>query len=101
MKEYGGHEEYAEPEDHGDEKIIITTGETVTDFKFVSLVYDGSNSAVLEETVLFSMGELTPETPFVVTWREIGAAPIEESPLLMGVAIPLRLPLQEAEEVGI
>ncbi len=64
-------------EDEGDQKIVFTTNIAVKNFKFVELSYieEDPNIKFVENKVLYSMDELLPEKPFVVTWTEQGAIP--------------------------
>lgn len=64
-------------EDEGYQKIIFTTNIAVKNFKFIEISYkdEDMNIKFFENKVLYSLDELLPEKPFVVTWMEQGTIP--------------------------
>jgi hypothetical protein len=52
---------------------MFKTNAAAKDFKFIEIGYD--EDKYFESAVLYSLAELTPEKPFVVTWIEWGALP--------------------------
>jgi hypothetical protein len=58
-------------------KIIFRTNVTVKDFKFIAIEPDdeAEGAEYTETAVLYSLDELSPEKPLVVTWLEIGLMP--------------------------
>ncbi len=58
-----------------EQKIIFYSDTKVKDFKYIELsnnFYDDFGITYTEEKILFSIDELLPEKPFVVSWMEIG-----------------------------
>ena len=77
LSTYDSCAEFIEFEDEGYQKIIFTTNIPVKDFRFIAVDYKEENTNIVffESEVLFSLKELTPEEPFVVTWMEWGSTP--------------------------
>lgn len=73
LEGFADYEEFVEFDDEGYQRIILTTSETVTELKFLSVEHYGNSRQRL--TVLYEAGELRPERPFVVTWIEWGSFP--------------------------
>ena len=67
-EEYNGYEA---------ERIILRTNIAAKDFKFIEIGYKGENTNIqyYEAAVLYSLDELSPENPLVVTWLEQGTVP--------------------------
>ena len=77
LSKYDSYAEFIEFEDDGYQKIVFTTNIPVKDFRFIAVDYKEENTNIVffESEVLFSLKELTPEEPFVVTWMEWGSTP--------------------------
>lgn len=77
LSKYDSFEEFVEFKDEDYQKIVFTTNITVKDFKFIEVAYkeEDSNISFFENKVLYSLDELSPEKPFIVTWMEQGAIP--------------------------
>ena len=77
LDKYASYEEFIEFDDESYQKIIINTNVAVKDFKFIEIGYEEKeNSPVfLENKILYSLEQLSPEKPFIVTWMEQGAIP--------------------------
>lgn len=77
LSEYDSFSEFIEFEDEGFQKIIFTTNIAVKDFRFIEVGYkdDDIDFTFFENDVLYSLEELSPAKPFVVTWMEQGTIP--------------------------
>ena len=77
LSKYDFLDKFVEFEDEGYQKIIFTTNIKVKDFRFIEVGYEEKdmNVTFFENKVLYSMEELSPEKPFVVTWMEWGSIP--------------------------
>lgn len=77
LDKYASFEEFIEFDDEGFQRIIITTNVLVKDFKFIEIGFEerDSNIVLLEDKVLYSLEELSPEKPFLVTWMDQGTIP--------------------------
>ncbi|MEA4895463.1 MAG: hypothetical protein VB064_09375 [Oscillospiraceae bacterium] len=73
INKYDSFYEFVEFKDEGYQKIIFTTCISVKDFRFIEVGYKDEDINV--NKVLYSMEELSPEKPFVVTWMEWGSIP--------------------------
>jgi len=56
-------------------RIAITTDTPLRHFTFVELDFDFFESDNMRVIILDSVDELSPETPFVVTWQPLGMVP--------------------------
>jgi len=74
---YDAFEEFIEFDEERYLKIMIMTNMTIKNFKFieVALSPDDEDGILEEKSVRYSLGELSPDKPFVVTWLEIGSIP--------------------------
>ena len=71
LAQFGSYHEFIEPGEEGSPKIILMTNIPVRDFHFVEIVVeidDDFNIDFYADTVLYTVDELTPDEPFVVTW---------------------------------
>jgi len=77
LSKYDSFDEFVEFEDEGYQKIVFTTAIAVKDFRFIEVGYKDENMNVtfFENKGLYSLEELSPEKPFVVTWMEWGSIP--------------------------
>lgn len=77
LSKYDSYAEWIEFEDEGYQKIIFTTNIAAKDFKFIEVNYRTEDADIIffENEVLYSLEELSPEEPFVVTWMEWGSIP--------------------------
>jgi len=77
LSKYNSFNEFVEFEDEGYQRIIFTTSIAVKDFRFIEVGFKDEDKKVafFENDVLYSMAELSPEKPFVVTWMEWGTIP--------------------------
>ncbi|MCL2565140.1 MAG: hypothetical protein FWE24_04940, partial [Defluviitaleaceae bacterium] len=61
-------------------RIVFTTNVTVRDFRFLNVVFNDSFSPGVDDRlylvrdVMYTLEELTPEVPFVVTGADMGSA---------------------------
>ena len=76
LDQLGSYHEFVEFDEVDHPRIVVTTGETVQHFHFVELQweFEGDESFVWA-TILYSLDELRPAQPFVVTWMEWGTFP--------------------------
>jgi len=74
LTKYASFDEFVEFEEKGYQKIIFTTNITVKDFRFIEVCHkeEDTNNVFFENDALYSLDELLPEKPFVVTWMEWG-----------------------------
>ena len=58
------------------QKIAFTTNMGVKNFRYIELDHKMDDAGIIyfEKAVLYSLDELLPEQPFVVTWMEVGDA---------------------------
>lgn len=77
LGKYASYEEFIEFDEDDYQKIVITTNVAVKDFKFIEIGFEEKEANVVfsENKVLYSLEELSPEKPFIVTWMEQGAIP--------------------------
>lgn len=77
LSKYDSFSEFTEFEDEGFQKIIFTTNIAVKDFKFIEVGFkdDNIDFTFFESDVLYSLEELSPAKPFVVSWMEQGSIP--------------------------
>jgi hypothetical protein len=77
LKEYDSFTEFTEFEGEGFQEIIFTTNVAASNFKFIEVGYKEEDSDIIlfGSKVLYSLGELSPEKPFKVTWMEQGTIP--------------------------
>jgi hypothetical protein len=77
LNKYDSFDEFVEFKDVGYQKIIFTTSIAVKDFRFIEVGYkdEDMNVTFFENKILYSLKELSPEKPFVVTWMEWGSIP--------------------------
>ena len=77
LSEYDSFDEFTEFEDEGYQKIIFITNIVVKDFRFIEVGYKEENTNIVffENKVSYSLDELSPEKPLVVTWMEQGSIP--------------------------
>jgi tetratricopeptide (TPR) repeat protein len=77
VRKYDSIAEFIEFEDEGYQKIIFTTNIAVKDFKFIEVSFKEQDMGIafFENKILYSLEELLPEKPFVVTWMEWGSIP--------------------------
>lgn len=77
LSKYDSFDEFVEFEDEGYQKIIFITSIVVKDFRFIEVGHkdEDMNVTFFENKVLYSLDELLPEKPFVVTWMEQGLIP--------------------------
>ena len=75
LSEYKSFEEFVEFP--GYQKILIKTNMTVKQFKFIEVEFsmDEDSYSFVVKSVPYSISELIPDKPFVVTWLEIGLMP--------------------------
>lgn len=80
LNSYQSFHEYADAEleyaDHA-EKIIFMTSAPAKNFKFIEIGFEADDTEIrfFEESVLYSLPELLPEKPLVVTWLSQGTIP--------------------------
>jgi len=69
--------EFVEFDEEMHSRIVFTTEATVRNFRFIEISYnfDTDPYETIVSNVLYSLEELSPETPFVVTWRQWGIFP--------------------------
>ena len=76
LSQYTSFETFVEFDDKDYQRIYITTNITVKDFKFIEIEFDpDSDHFFREKGVLYSLGKLLPDKPFVVTWMGWGTMP--------------------------
>ncbi len=77
LSTYDSLAEFIEFDDEGYQRILITSNVAVKDFKFIEVGFEERDSSIvfLENEVLYSLEELTPQEPFLVTWMEWGSIP--------------------------
>ena len=78
LDKYDSYAEFIEFSDEDYQKIIIMTNIAVSDFKFIEIEFlsDGDSDSMFgEKRVVYALGELSPEKPFVVTWMGWGMIP--------------------------
>lgn len=77
LSQYDSFAEFIEFEDENPQKIIFTTNIPVRDFGFIEVAYKDQdmNVTFFENQLLYSLEELSPTKPFLVTWIEQGALP--------------------------
>lgn len=77
LGKYDSFAEFIEFEDEDYQKIIFTTNIAVKDFRFIEIGFEAEDTDVtfFENNVLYSLAELLPTKPFVVTWMEWGSIP--------------------------
>jgi len=77
LDSYSSFDEFVEFDEEGYQRIVFTTSAVVTDFRFIEVGYnsDGPTIEFFESSVLYSIDELLPEKPLVVTWMEWGLIP--------------------------
>jgi len=75
LSKYNSFVEFVEFDEEGYQKIVITTNVAVKDFKFIEIGINFDPFYIYERSVVYSMDELLPESPFVVTWLEQGTFP--------------------------
>jgi len=59
------------------QRAVFTTNAPVTNFRFLELAMSDSRDDIVafDSGVLYSLGELSPERPFVATWLALGGMP--------------------------
>ncbi|MCL2547207.1 MAG: hypothetical protein FWE06_08495 [Oscillospiraceae bacterium] len=75
---FGPRHEFIEFDEPGYPLILITTSQSLIDFRFVELswrdasdaFYGDDHAEFLDATILWSVDELTYDTPLLVTWRD-------------------------------
>ncbi|MDR2946302.1 MAG: ankyrin repeat domain-containing protein [Candidatus Adiutrix sp.] len=75
--EISGEYDFFEEEYQGYEpnRIIFRANVAAKDFKFIAVEYDQEAGGIKPSEVLYSLDELLPEKPLVVTWMERGSFP--------------------------
>jgi len=75
LKKYASYDSFIENEEHL--KIAFTSNVTAKDFSWLAISFsdEGYNEGfqIMEE--LYSLNELNPQKPFVVSWQEVGIFP--------------------------
>jgi hypothetical protein len=71
LSAFADYHTFAEEPWYGGMRTLFTTDITVSDFRFLSLVYD-DYYYVIDSIVLFSLNELTPEMPLLAEWNYMG-----------------------------
>jgi hypothetical protein len=77
LTQYDSVNEFIEFKEAGYQRIIIEVDIAVKSFKFIEIGIreNSADNLYYEKSVLFSLDELSPEKPFVVTWMDQGALP--------------------------
>jgi len=75
LKKYASYDSFIENEEHL--KIAFTSNVPVKDFSWLAIAFsdEGYDEGFKIEEELYSLKELNPQKPFVVTWQEIGIFP--------------------------
>jgi hypothetical protein len=76
LRKYNTYDSFIENEDH--ERIAFTSNIPVKDFSWLSLSINFDNDELIYLGIgeeLYSIKELHPQKPFVVTWQEVGIFP--------------------------
>ena len=74
---YDSYFEFIEFEDENYQKIIFTTNIAIKNFRFIEIGFkdEDTDFTFFENKELYSIEELSPTKPFVVTWLEQGTIP--------------------------
>ena len=77
LNNYSSFDEFIEFKEDGCQRIIFTSNTSIRDFNYIEVGNkdSGSNIIYFENSVLYTLDELTPEKPFIVTWMEQGLIP--------------------------
>lgn len=77
LDEYDAYSEFIEYEDEYTQKVIFTTNTAVDDFNYIEISFKekGDEIVFFESEVLYSLTELIPEQPFILSWMEAGTIP--------------------------
>jgi len=72
LKKYDAYDSFIENEEHS--KIAFTSNVPVKDFSWLAIVFsdEGHDERYRIDEELYSLKELDPQKPFVVSWQEIG-----------------------------
>lgn len=77
LSKYSSYNEFTEFEEEGYQKIVFLADNSVRDFRFIQIGYEdeAANIYFFESKELYSLPELSPEKPLVVTWMQAGTIP--------------------------
>lgn len=77
LSQYDSYDEFVDPEEEGPQKIIFTSNIAAEDFHFIEIGHEAKDTTlgIIENRVLYQVGELSPTKPFVVDWTEWGSLP--------------------------
>lgn len=77
LSQYDSYDEFVDPEEEGPQKIIFTSNFAAEDFHFIEIGHEAKDKTlgIIENRVLYQVGELSPTKPFVVNWTEWGSLP--------------------------
>lgn len=71
---YDSYHEFIEFEEKGYQRIIFHAAIPLKEFKFIEIINNDEGLPV-KARALYSLNELKPDEPFVVTWMEWGSMP--------------------------
>ena len=78
LNQFAAFHEFIEFDEPGYQRILITTDRVLRDFHFISISMEefaDGELALMAEEFLYTVAEVTPDMPFVVTWMDQGTIP--------------------------